>query len=128
MKEKVSELIETKKFNHLKEYLQSVNSADLPILFEELDDEKNLIVYRLLSKEKAAEVFAELDSDVQEKLINNFSDKELQNVINELFMDDTVDLIEEMPSNVVKRILKNIHPADRKVINELLRLASCSLD
>ncbi len=120
MKEKVSELIETKKFNHLKEYLQSVNSADLPILFEELDDEKNLIVYRLLSKEKAAEVFAELDSDVQEKLINNFSDKELQNVINELFMDDTVDLIEEMPSNVVKRILKNIHPADRKVINELL--------
>ena len=120
MKEKVSELIETKKFNHLKEYLQSVNSADLPTLFEELDDEKNLIVYRLLSKEKAAEVFAELDSDVQEKLINNFSDKELQNVINELFMDDTVDLIEEMPSNVVKRILKNIHPADRKVINELL--------
>ena len=66
MKEKVSELIETKKFNHLKEYLQSVNSADLPTLFEELDDEKNLIVYRLLSKEKAAEVFAELDSDVQE--------------------------------------------------------------
>ncbi len=120
MKEKVSELIETKKFNYLKEYLQSVNSADLPTLFEELDDEKNLIVYRLLSKEKAAEVFAELDSDVQEKLINNFSDKELQNVINELFMDDTVDLIEEMPSNVVKRILKNIHPADRKVINELL--------
>lgn len=120
MKEKVSELIETKKFNHLKEYLQSVNSADLPTLFEELDDEKNLIVYRLLSKEKAAEVFAELDSDVQEKLINNFSDKELQNVINELFMDDTVDLIEEMPSNVVKRILKNIHPTDRKVINELL--------
>lgn len=120
MKEKVTELIETKKFNYLKEYLQSVNSADLPTLFEELDDEKNLIVYRLLSKEKAAEVFAELDSDVQEKLINNFSDKELQNVINELFMDDTVDLIEEMPSNVVKRILKNIHPADRKVINELL--------
>ncbi len=120
MKEKVNELIETKKFNNLKEYLQTVNSADLPTLFDELDDEKKLIVYRLLSKEKAAEVFAELDPDVQEKLINDFSDKELQNVVNELFMDDTVDLIEEMPSNVVKRILKNIEPADRKIINELL--------
>lgn len=120
MKEKVGRIIDTKKFNDLKEYLQTVNSADLPTLFDELDDEKKLIVYRLLSKEKAAEVFAELDPDVQEKLINDFSDKELQNVVNELFMDDTVDLIEEMPSNVVKRILKNIEPADRKIINELL--------
>lgn len=114
------ELIETRKFNDLKQYLQNENSADLPSLFDELDDEKKLIVYRLLSKEKAAEAFAEFDSDVQEKLINGFSDKELQNVVNELFMDDTVDLIEEMPSNVVKRILKNVHPGDRKIINELL--------
>lgn len=120
MKEKVTELIQMRKFNDLKEYLQNINSADLPTLFDELDDEKKLIVYRVLSKEKAAEVFAELDSDVQEKLINGFSDKELKNVINELFMDDTVDLIEEMPSNVVKRILKNIHSDDRKIVNELL--------
>lgn len=120
MKEEVINFIETRKFNKLKEYLQSVNSADLPSLFDELDDEKKLIVYRLLSKEKAAEVFAELDPDVQEKLINGFSDKELKNVIDELFMDDTVDLIEEMPSNVVKRILKNIGAGDRKIINELL--------
>ena len=118
--EKVIELIQTRKFNDLKEYLQKVNSADLPSLFEELDDEKKLIVYRLLSKEKAAEAFAEFDPDVQEKLINAFSDKELKNVMNELFMDDTVDLIEEMPSNVVKRILKNIKSEDRKIINELL--------
>ena len=101
MEEKVTELIQMRKFN-------------------ELDDEKKLIVYRVLSKEKAAEVFAELDPDVQEKLINGFSDKELKNVINELFMDDTVDLIEEMPSNVVKRILRNIHSDDRKIVNELL--------
>lgn len=120
MKEEVINFIETRKFNKLKEYLQSVNSADLPSLFDELDDEKKLIVYRLLSKGKAAEVFAELDPDVQEKLINGFSDKELKNVIDELFMDDTVDLIEEMPSNVVKRILKNIGAGDRKIINELL--------
>ncbi len=120
MEEKVTEFIQMRKFNDLKEYLQNINSADLPTLFDELDDEKKLIVYRVLSKEKAAEVFAELDPDVQEKLINGFSDKELKNVINELFMDDTVDLIEEMPSNVVKRILRNIHSDDRKIVNELL--------
>lgn len=120
MEEEVVSMIEKRKFNNLKKYLQSVNSADLPSLFDELNEEKQLIVYRLLSKEKAAEVFAELDPDVQEKLINGFSDKELKNVIDELFMDDTVDLIEEMPSNVVKRILRNIDSSDRKIINELL--------
>lgn len=120
MKEKVLQLIEEKKFNDLRIYLQSVNSADLPSLFDELEEEFILVIYRLLSKEKAAEAFAEFDSDIQEKLINGFTDKELQSVMDELFMDDAVDLIEEMPANVVKRILKNIDPADRKIINELL--------
>ena len=123
MKEEKDELlllIQEKKFNKLKEYLQSVNSADFPSLFEIVDDENILIIYRLLSKEKAAEVFAELDSDIQEKLINGFTEKELKNTLDELFMDDTVDLIEEMPSNVVKRILKNIKSDERKKINELL--------
>ena len=120
MEEEVIELIKTRKFNKLKEYLQNVNSADLPSLFDELNEEQILIAYRLLSKEKAAEAFAEFDSDVQEKLINGFSDKELKSVIDELFMDDTVDLIEEMPANVVKRILRNIKSEDRKIINELL--------
>ena len=120
MKENVLQLIEEKKFNDLRIYLQSVNSADLPSLFDELDKEYILIIYRLLSKEKAAEAFAEFDSDIQEQLINGFTDKELKNVMEELFMDDAVDLIEEMPSNVVKRILKNIGANDRKIINELL--------
>ena len=119
--EKIEKLIEEKKFNNLREYLEDVNSADFPSLFEELTEEQVLLIYRLLSKEKAAEVFAELDSDVQEKLINALTDKELKNVIDELFMDDTVDLIEEMPSNVVKRILNNIGKADRKIVNELLK-------
>ncbi len=120
MKENVLQLIEEKKFNDLRIYLQSVNSADLPSLFNELNKEYILIIYRLLSKEKAAEAFAEFDSDIQEQLINGFTDKELKNVMEELFMDDAVDLIEEMPSNVVKRILKNIGANDRKIINELL--------
>lgn len=117
---KIEQLIAEKKFNDLRRYLKDVNSADFPSMLEELNEEQTLLIYRLLSKEKAAEVFAELDSDIQEKLLNALTDKELKNVIDELFMDDTVDLIEEMPSNVVKRILKNIDKSDRKVVNELL--------
>lgn len=119
--EKIEKLIEEKKFNDLRQYLEDVNSADFPSMLEELNEEQSLCIYRLLSKEKAAEVFAELDSDIQEKLLNALTDKELKSVVDELFMDDTVDLIEEMPSNVVKRILKNIDKADRKVVNELLK-------
>ncbi|MBR3697533.1 MAG: magnesium transporter [Clostridia bacterium] len=119
--EKIEQLIEKKKFNDLRQYLEDVNSADFPQMLEEVNEEQILLIYRLLSKEKAAMVFAELDSDIQEKLLNALTDKELKNVIDELFMDDTVDLIEEMPSNVVKRILKNIDKTDRKIVNELLK-------
>lgn len=119
--EEIIELISQKKMSKLSEKLKEINSADFPILFEELNEEDTIIVYRLLPKDKAAEVFVELDSDLQEKLINVFTDKELKGVIDELFMDDTVDLIEEMPSNVVKRILKNIDQSDRNTINELLK-------
>ena len=121
MLEEVKELLEERKFSKLKKYLEDLNSADIPSLFEELEDEDIIIVYRLLEKEPAAEVFSELDSDLQEKLISYLTDKELKDVIDELFMDDTVDLIEEMPANVVKRILKHIDKEDRKTINELLR-------
>jgi len=87
---------------------------------KEIDDEKIIMIYRILSKEKAAEVFVELDSDDQEKLIGYLTDKEIKNVMNEIYMDDAADLIEEMPSNVVKRILKNVSESDRKIINEIL--------
>lgn len=117
----ILELIKTKQINKLHDVLEDINSADFPTLFEELNDEDTIIVYRLLHKDKAAEVFVELDPDIQEKLINAFTDKELKRIIDKLFMDDTVDLIEEMPSNVVKRILRNIKPSDRAVINELLK-------
>ena len=119
--EKVTELINNKKLNSLREFLIEVNSADFPSIIETLDDEKVIMVYRLLPKEKAAEVFIELDSDDQEKLINCLTDAEIKNVMNEIYMDDAVDLIEEMPSNVVKRILANTKSADRKIINELLK-------
>lgn len=118
--EEILELMETKKVNQLHEKLENMNSADFPALLEELDEEKVIVVYRLLSKEKASEVFAELDSDVQEKLIGYLTDKELRNIMDQLFMDDAADLIEEMPAYVVKRILKNTKPENRKIINELL--------
>lgn len=118
--EEIEELIENKKINELHKLLDEINSADFPSLLEDFEEEKRLVIYRLLTKSKAAEVFAELDPDVQESLINGFTETELKNVVNELFMDDTVDLIEEMPANVVKRILRNIKATDRKIINELL--------
>ena len=120
--DKIEDLIKNRHIVELRKVLEDVNSADFPTLFEEIDDDEVMvIIYRLLSKDKASDVFVELDSDLQEKLINNFTDKELKAVVNDLFMDDTVDLIEEMPSSVVKRILKNIKVSDRKVINELLK-------
>lgn len=118
--EQLIELVEKKEFNQLHQYLENINSADFPSLLEQVDEEKVILIYRLLSKEKAAEVFVELETDDQEKLINCLTDAELKNVMDKLFMDDTVDLIEEMPSNVVKRILKNVKAKDRKIINELL--------
>ena len=119
--EKIIELIENKKINELHKYLENINSADFPSILENIDEEKVIMVYRLLSKEKAAEVFVELDHDDQEKLINCLTDREIKNVMNELFMDDAVDMIEEMPANVVKRILANTKPESRKIINELLK-------
>ena len=121
MLEEVKVMIEERKFSKLKKYLEDFNSADIPCFFEELNDEEIILVFRLLSKDVAAEVFVELEPDLQEKLIGFFTERELKAVMDELFMDDTVDLIEEMPANVVKRILKHINKEDRKIINELLR-------
>lgn len=119
--DKIIELIEMKKFNELKKILNDINSADIPNLLEELDSKQTVQVFRLLSKEKAGEAFSFMEKDIREILIKELTDLELKNVLDELYMDDTVDLIEEMPSNVVTRILKSVNKEDRKVINELLK-------
>lgn len=117
----LEELINEKKFTELKAKLSEMKSADISAILDELDKEQAVIVFRLLSKEKAGMTFSYMESDMREKLISDLTDKELKNVLDELFMDDTVDLIEEMPSNVVRKILKAVNKEDRKVINELLK-------
>ena len=119
--EEIKELIEKKQFTKLKEELKEMKSADISTILDGLDKEQAVIIFRLLSKEKAGMTFSYMETDMREKLIKDLTDTELKNVLDELFMDDTVDLIEEMPSNVVTRILRNVDKNDRKVINELLK-------
>ena len=121
MKDKILELLKVKKYNDLYAILESMNSQDIAILLEDLEKEDMVLVYRLLPKDKAVETFSYMENDVQEKLIHYLKDKELSEVVNELYMDDVVDLTEEMPANIVKRILKNIKPEQRRVINDLLK-------
>ena len=118
--EKIEEYIARKRYADLRDLLLPMEAADIAALCGELD-EKVALVFRLLPKELAAEVFVELDSDQQELLIQSFSNTELKEVLDELYLDDTVDIVEEMPANVVKRILKHSDPEMRKSINEILK-------
>ncbi len=113
-------LLEQKKFSQLKAVLEQLNPADIANILENAEEKNALALFRLLPKELAAETFAYIDSERQEELINRFSDKEIREVINELFLDDAVDMIEEMPANVVARILKNTDRETREQINKLL--------
>ena len=114
-------LIESKKFSTIKDILVTMNSVDIASLFEDMPEEILPKLFRLLPKELAADTFVEMESDLQELLVKGFSDRELKDVINELYVDDAVDIIEEMPANVVNRILKQASPEMRKDINELLK-------
>ena len=118
--EKIEDLISRKRYAELRDLLLPLEAQDIAGLFMELDD-KVPMVFRLLPKEQAAEVFVELDSEEQEVLIQSFSNTELKEVLDELYLDDAVDIVEEMPANVVKRILRHADPDVRKSINEILK-------
>lgn len=117
---KIFELIENKKFLELKQILSDMQPADIAEIFDDANTKDIPVIFRILPKELAAEVFVNLESDMQQLLIDAFSDKELREVIDELFMDDTVDIIEEMPATVAKRILKHTDSDTRRMINQLL--------
>ncbi len=119
--EELQSYIRELKFGQIKEILVEMNPADLAILLGEVSDEDLPILFRILPKELAAETFVEMDGDEQELLISAFSDRELWEVMDMMHVDDAVDVIEEMPAGVVKRILRHTDPETRKSINEILR-------
>ena len=120
MIEEILTFLENKDFIKLRSTLSEMNAPDIAALFDECPEESILRLFRLMPKELAAECFVEMDADTQEHLIKKFSDKELHDVLDEMFVDDTVDIIEEMPANVVKRILKHTDPQTRSEINKIL--------
>ena len=117
----VEELVEGKRWPAVREVLRLLEPADIALILAELPLDRLPLLYRLLPKELAAEVFVEMEPEAQEVLIRSFSDTELREVLSELYVDDTVDLIEEMPATVVKRILKQADPETRRSVNEILK-------
>lgn len=121
MRNNVNELLDSREFGRIRVLFMAMEPADIADLLGEVDEQRLPILFRILPKELAAETFVEMDSDEQELLINAFSERELHDVVDELFVDDAVDIIEEMPANVVKRILRHTDSEMRNSINEILR-------
>jgi len=125
--EQIPELLKSKRYAQLRQLLDTLNPADIAEMAEDLLDEEKItqeelpLLFRILPKELAADTFIEMNPDMQELLIRSFSDKELEVVFDDMYLDDTVDIIEEMPANVVSRILKNVDSATRKNINQILQ-------
>lgn len=116
----IIDMIEQKKYKALKDTISAINPYDLGEILEDLSEKSILLLFRLLPKDLAADTFIEMDIDQQKTLIESFSDSELKEVISELYIDDMVDIVEEMPANVVKRLLKNSTDDTRKAINQIL--------
>lgn len=114
-------LLSEKKYPTIRDILSTMNPADIASIFDELEEARLPLLFRLLPKELAAEAFVEMEPEAQELLIRGFSDSELREVLDELYVDDAVDIVEEMPANVVRRILSQADPEMRKDINEILR-------
>ncbi len=119
--EEIERMLASKRYRELKSLFSSMEPADIAYIFEDIPREQLPLLYRLLPKDMAAEVFVEMDGDEQEFLISAFSDRELKEVLDEMYLDDAVDIIEEMPASVVKRILVQADPEMRRQINEILK-------
>ena len=120
MQEKILELLEDRKYGEIAALVKDMNPADAAAMLQELPEARMPVVFRLLPKELAAETFAYMEGGAQELLIQGFTDKELDEVMEEMFLDDAVDMIEEMPANVVKKILRHVDADTRKMINQVL--------
>ncbi len=118
--EELIRLLAAKQYTNLRQLLTEMNEADIAVLMEELEAEEMLKVYRILPKDLAADVFSYLETDSQQFIINSLSDKEAGSVIDNLMADDAADLLEEMPANVVRKLLANANPDTRQAVNQLL--------
>lgn len=121
MLEKVFELISERNFKELKDLLSNANESDVAEVLDELSKEDLAVVFRLLKKDEAVDVFSYMDSDTQEKLIETLSDNEVAGIISKLYIDDAADLIDELPANLVSKVLQNASASKRKAINEILK-------
>lgn len=117
----LTDLLSSKQYTKLRQTISEMNTADIAAFMDEMENEDSLKMFRILPKDMAADVFANLELDDQQYIIQSLSDKEASNIIDNLMADDATDLLEEMPASVVKRILANAHPDTRKDINHLLR-------
>lgn len=118
--DEIIELLDAKKYTKLRESLEPLPAVDIAELFSEIDWHYRPLMFRLLPKEQAAQTFVEMDTETQRRLIDGFSEGELSSILEELYIDDTVDIIEEMPASVVKKILRSCAREDRNAINRLL--------
>ena len=115
------QLVNERQFRTLRQELSEMNEVDVAAFIEELDPEKTVVVFRMLPKELASDVFACLELDKQQHIVSSITDKELTNIIEDLSVDDAVDMVEELPANIVKRVLQNATPETRSQINEFLK-------
>lgn len=122
----IKELIERNRLLELCEYLQELNSVDVANQLMDLEDEELVLVFRVLPKDIAAEVFSYLDKDSQQHIVESITDREVTQIVDKLFLDDTVDFIEELPANVVKKVIRNTSPQKRELINQFLQYAQYS--
>ena len=113
-------LLQQRQYKAVRSILDVMNEVDIASLLSELDDKELALAFRLIPKDKAAEVFANMDSSMQSYLVEMFSEKELKELLDDLYMDDTVDMLEELPANLVNRILDTVSNSDRALINQLL--------
>jgi magnesium transporter len=120
MKEKIIGLVEEGKYVEVRNEIISLNAVDIAQLFEDIDQQKLLLVFRILPKDLSSDVFTHMSSELQKYIIESITDEEAISILNALFIDDAVDFLEEMPSNVVKRMLKNTNEKTRIIINQIL--------
>ena len=120
MNKTILDLIEQGKYAEVRKEIININVVDTAQLFEEMEQQNLILIFRILPKDIASAVFSHMSKELQRYIIETITDKEIQNIVDELFLDDTIDFLEEMPANVVKKVLKNTNENTRKLINQFL--------